>query len=63
VQAIESLGFGKVEKIFVEFDRPFWSPGFGGVKMAWKAEDLAEKLLPRDWYKVNLKLTSFKLDY
>ncbi len=52
VKAIESIGFGKVEKVFVEFDQPFWEPGFGGVKLAWTAEDLAEKLLPRDWYKV-----------
>lgn len=52
MQAIETIGFGKVEKVFVEFDRPFWEPGFGGVKLAWTAEDLAEKLLPRDWYKV-----------
>lgn len=52
VDAIESIGFGKVEKVFIEFDRPFWAPGFGGVKLAWTAEDLAEKLLPRDWYKV-----------
>ncbi|KAI9562668.1 hypothetical protein GHT06_010122 [Daphnia sinensis] len=52
VKAIETIGFGKVEKVFVEFDQPFWEPGFGGVKLAWTAEDLAEKLLPRDWYKV-----------
>lgn len=52
VKAIESIGFSKVEKVFVEFDQPFWEPGFGGVKLAWTAEDLAEKLLPRDWYKV-----------
>lgn len=52
MKAIETIGFGKVEKVFVEFDRPFWEVGFGGVKLAWTADDLAEKLLPRDWYKV-----------
>lgn len=52
VQAIESLGFGKVEKVFLEFEKPFWEPGFGGIKLAWTAKDLEEKLLPRDWFKV-----------
>jgi len=52
VQAIEALGFGKVEKVFLEFEQPFWEPGFGGIKLAWTAKDLEEKLLPRDWFKV-----------
>lgn len=52
-----------VEKVFLEFDKPFWSPGFGGIKLAWTAEDLAEKLLPRDWYKVYLKIRTSSLIY
>jgi len=52
VQAIESLGFSQVEKVFLEFERPFWQPGFGGIKLAWTAKDFEEKLLPRDWFKV-----------
>ena len=52
VKAINGLGFGKVEKVFIVFDQPFWTPGFGGVKLAWTEKDLQEKLLPRDWFKV-----------
>ena len=52
MQAIESLGFSQVEKVFLEFERPFWQPGFGGIKLAWTAKDFEEKLLPRDWFKV-----------
>lgn len=52
VQAIEALGFSMVEKVFLHFDKPFWSPGFGGIKLAWTEEDLRDKVLPRDWFKV-----------
>lgn len=41
VTAIESIGFGKVAKIFLHFDRPFWQSGQGGIKLAWTDADLA----------------------
>ena len=27
VSAIQSMGYGQLEKIFLQYDRPFWSPG------------------------------------
>lgn len=33
--AIENMGFGKVNKIFLYFEKPFWTKGKGGVKLAW----------------------------
>jgi spermine oxidase len=35
MDAIENMGFGKVNKIFLYFEKPFWTKGKGGVKLAW----------------------------
>lgn len=38
--AIESMGFGTVDKIYVEFVQPFWPDGWDGFAMLWKPEQL-----------------------
>jgi len=39
LSAIKRLGFGTVNKIYLEFEKPFWSPACGGIQFAWLPED------------------------
>ncbi|EEB13602.1 protein anon-37Cs, putative [Pediculus humanus corporis] len=48
VEAIRKLGFGVVNKIFLEYTRPFWVWREGGIKLAWSADELASR---DDWVK------------
>ncbi|XP_054839668.1 peroxisomal N(1)-acetyl-spermine/spermidine oxidase [Eublepharis macularius] len=53
VAAIRHLGFGTNNKIFLEFERPFWEPDCQVVEMVWEAESpLAEPPadLPAAWF-------------
>ena len=38
--SLARMAMGKVNKIFLLFEKPFWTPGNGGIKLAW---DDAEK--------------------
>lgn len=40
--SIEGMGFGTVDKIYVEFEQPFWPDAWEGFAMLWKAEQLKE---------------------
>lgn len=42
VNAIEGLTLGTVDKIYLEFAKPFWPTNWDGVSMLWRKEDLAE---------------------
>ena len=33
--AIENMRAGRISKIFLEFEEPFWSPGEGNINFAW----------------------------
>lgn len=35
VNAIEGLSFGAVDKIYLEFERPFWDENWAGFSMLW----------------------------
>lgn len=48
VKALAEMGFGKVNKIFLHFEKPFWVKGEGGIKFAWKAKG---NFIPNEWYK------------
>lgn len=48
VEAISKLGYGHVNKIFLEYARPFWVWREGAIKLAWSAEELADRC---DWVK------------
>ncbi|XP_017787630.1 PREDICTED: spermine oxidase-like [Habropoda laboriosa] len=48
VEAICKLGFGYVNKVFLEYARPFWVWKEGGIKLAWSADELADRC---DWVK------------
>lgn len=43
INAIEGLSIGSVDKIFVEFERPFWDKEWAGFSLLW-TEDDAEKI-------------------
>nr|XP_056705351.1 peroxisomal N(1)-acetyl-spermine/spermidine oxidase [Euleptes europaea] len=51
--AIQRLGFGTNNKIFLEFEQPFWEPGCQLVEVVWEEESpLAERPtnLPAAWF-------------
>ncbi|XP_073990043.1 peroxisomal N(1)-acetyl-spermine/spermidine oxidase-like isoform X2 [Rhodnius prolixus] len=41
--AIEKLGFGYVNKIFMEHKNPFWTGKTGGYRLAWSPQELREE--------------------
>lgn len=40
INAIEGLTLGTVDKIFVEFDKPFWPSKWEGCSLLWNYEEL-----------------------
>lgn len=62
VSAIQMLGISTTDKIFLEFEEPFWSPECNSIQFVW--EDDAENespVYPQDlWYK---KICSFDVLY
>ncbi|XP_032417939.1 spermine oxidase isoform X1 [Xiphophorus hellerii] len=62
VLAIEKLGISTTDKIFLEFEEPFWSPECNSIQFVWEDEAQLEQLAyPEDlWYK---KICSFDVLY
>ncbi|XP_030746669.1 spermine oxidase isoform X1 [Sitophilus oryzae] len=48
MEAISALGYGNVDKIYLDYDRPFWVWSEGGIKFAWSPDELAQR---SDWTK------------
>ncbi|XP_044750513.1 peroxisomal N(1)-acetyl-spermine/spermidine oxidase [Coccinella septempunctata] len=48
MDAIRCLGYGAVDKIFLDYDRPFWVWKDGNIHFAWSQEEL---LARTDWTK------------
>lgn len=42
IDCIDAMGFGTVDKIFIEFTKPFWTDGWEGVSFLWKPEQMVE---------------------
>lgn len=42
VECIESMAFGTVGKIYVEFSKPFWDKDWEGISFLWKPEQLKQ---------------------
>ena len=55
VNAICKLGYGYVNKIFLEYARPFWVWREGGIRLAWSADELSDRC---DWVKGEWSLIS-----
>lgn len=62
VLAIEKLGISTTDKIFLEFEEPFWSPECNSIQFVWEDEAQLEQLAyPEElWYK---KICSFDVLY
>ncbi|XP_025071817.1 spermine oxidase isoform X3 [Alligator sinensis] len=62
VMAIEKLGISTTDKIFLEFEEPFWSPECNSIQFVWEDEAESESLTyPEElWYK---KICSFDVLY
>ncbi|XP_072377080.1 peroxisomal N(1)-acetyl-spermine/spermidine oxidase-like [Diabrotica undecimpunctata] len=48
LEAIKCLGYGSVDKIFLDYERPFWIWSNGSIKLAWSQKELADRT---DWTK------------
>lgn len=42
IVAIDGLMYGTVDKIYVEFEQPFWANAWNGFSMLWKPDQLRE---------------------
>ncbi|KAM6269885.1 spermine oxidase [Porphyrio hochstetteri] len=62
VMAIEKLGINTTDKIFLEFEEPFWSSECNSIQFVWEDEAESESLTyPEElWYK---KICSFDVLY
>lgn len=49
VSAINHIGFGRSNKIFLEYTHPFWHPEDGGIKLGWTNEELISKSVDEWW--------------
>ncbi|XP_058128469.1 uncharacterized protein LOC131270888 [Anopheles coustani] len=48
--AIQGLTIGTVNKLFLEFEKPFWPAGWQGLSLIWSAADLEEvRRSPDSW--------------
>ena len=48
--AIQGLGFGIVNKLYIEFDKPFWPKDWQGFSLLWNKEDLDEvRAMKESW--------------
>ncbi|XP_052897227.1 uncharacterized protein LOC128304124 [Anopheles moucheti] len=48
--AIQGLTIGTVNKLFLEFDKPFWAKGWQGLSLIWNQADLDEvRKMPDSW--------------
>ncbi|CAG0891658.1 unnamed protein product [Darwinula stevensoni] len=48
LRSIANIGFGRVNKIFLEFDPPFWAPGEGRLRLGWTDEEYRTRT-EKDW--------------
>ena len=49
IDSIQKQGYGTVNKLFLQFKKPFWNPGSGSVKLAWNGDN--SEFSPSTWYK------------
>lgn len=56
LESIEHLLFGTVDKIFLEYDRPFLNADISEVMLLWDSHDETDKSIENTWYR---KIYSF----
>lgn len=42
IRSIQGMGFGTVDKIYIEFTKPFWNKDWDGMSFLWKQEQLKD---------------------
>lgn len=42
IQTIDGMGFGTIDKIYLEYEKPFWDKDWNGFSILWKFEQLKE---------------------
>lgn len=50
LEVIKKVGFGTVDKIFIEFERPFWPKDSSGYSLVWRSSHAKEES-SHQWYK------------
>ncbi|XP_074031045.1 peroxisomal N(1)-acetyl-spermine/spermidine oxidase isoform X3 [Leptinotarsa decemlineata] len=48
IEAIKALGYGSVDKVFLDYERPFWVWSNGSIRFAWSQDELHNRT---DWTK------------
>lgn len=48
-QAISVLKIGTTDKIFLEFEKPFWNPKEPGFQFLWSGDAQNENVSPLNW--------------
>lgn len=48
IEAIKKLGYGHYDKIYMDYERPFWIWNNAGIRLAWAPDELSSK---SDWTK------------
>merc|ERR1712126_400272 len=52
VDSLERTGAGRISKIYLEWENPWWSDKEDATKyLAWSKEELEDVSLPQEWYK------------
>ncbi|CAH0557846.1 unnamed protein product [Brassicogethes aeneus] len=54
MDAIKSLGYAHIDKVFLDYDRPFWVWSEGTINLAWSADELSKRT---DWTRGISKIT------
>jgi monoamine oxidase len=49
IQSIKAMGFGTVNKIFLQWKTPFWKRGDGAMEFAWKTTNAGNR--ENEWYR------------
>ncbi|XP_042193031.1 peroxisomal N(1)-acetyl-spermine/spermidine oxidase isoform X1 [Callorhinchus milii] len=54
IQSIQKMGFGLNNKIFLEFEEPFWEPEYDMIRLVWEDESPLVSLRPdleNEWFR------------
>lgn len=62
INAIEGLSFGTVDKIFLQFEKPFWRDDWAGFSLLWTQKD-SEEIRKTTWAWLEDIFGFYKVDY
>ncbi len=49
IESLHRVGVGHLAKLHLEWERPWWARGEGGLSLAWDPTEMKTRRLPRDW--------------